>query len=91
MSNDHCLKCALQTTITAIAIHRTGDSPIFGESTTTVRLDDEGGGPFIVIEQTDAPQPGAIRLNPDECEIVMRAIRRLLEQKTIEVIEENKA
>lgn len=84
MSNDRCLKCALQTTITAIAIHRTGDSPIFGESTTTVRLDDEGGGPFIVIEQTDAPQPGAIRLNPDECEIVMREVRMLLEQKAIE-------
>ena len=84
MSNECLKKCALQTTITAIAIHRTGDSPIFGESTTTVRLDDEGGGPFIIIEQTDAPQPGAIRLNPDECEIVMREVRRLLEQKAIE-------
>ena len=83
MRNDRCLKCALQTTITAIVVHRTGDSPIFGESTTTVRLDDEGGGPFIVIEQT-APQPGAIRLNPDECEIVMMWARRLLEQKAIE-------
>ncbi len=79
-----------QTTITAIAIHRAGDSPIFGESTTIVRLDDEGGGPFIVIEQADAPQPGAIRLDPDECEIVMREVRRLLEQKAIEGDEENK-
>ena len=84
MSNDRCLKCALQTTITAIVVHRTGDSPFYGESTTTVRLDDEGGGPFIVIEQTDATQPGAIRLNPDECEIVMREVRKLLEQKAIE-------
>ena len=37
---------AFQATINAIAIHRTGDSPIFGESTTIVRLDDEGGGGF---------------------------------------------
>lgn len=82
---------AFQTTINAIAIHRAGDSPILGESTTIVRLADEGGGPFIVIEQADSSQPGAIRLDPDECEIVMREVRRLLEQKAIEGDEENKA
>ena len=81
---DRYVKGAFQTTITAIAIHRNGDSPIFGESTTIVRLDDEGGGPFIVIEQADASQSGAIRLDPDECEIVMREVRRLFEQKAIE-------
>ena len=75
---------AFQTTINAIAIHRTGDSPIFGESTTIVRLDDEGGGPFIVIEQADASQLSAIRLDLDECEIVMREVRRLFDQKAIE-------
>lgn len=75
---------ALQTTITAIAVHMPEESPIFGESTTTIRLDDDGAGPFVVIEQADASQPGAIRLAPDECEIVMREVRRLLEQKAIE-------
>lgn len=88
---DRYVKGALQTTITAIAIHRNGDSPIFGESTTTIRLDDEGGGPFVVIEQADASQSSAIRLDPDECEIVMRTARRLFEQKAIEGVEENKA
>lgn len=82
---------AFQATITAIAVHRPEESPIFGESATTIRLDDDGGGPFIVIEQADASQPGAIRLDPDECEIVMREVRRLLEQKAIEGDEENKA
>ena len=80
---DRYTKGALQTTITAIAVHMPDESPIFGERTTTIRLDDEGGGPFVVIEQADAPQPGAIRLDPDECEIVMREVRRLLEQKAM--------
>lgn len=88
---DRYVKGAFQTTITAIAIHRVGDSPIFGESTTIVRLDDEGGGPFVVIEQADASQSSAIRLDLDECEIVMRTARRLFEQKAIEGVEENKA
>lgn len=74
---------ALQTTINAIAIHRTGDSPIFGESTTIVRLDDEGGGPFIVIEQVTAAHPSVVKLDTDEITIVMRAARRLLRQESI--------
>lgn len=75
---------AFQTTINAIAIHRTGDSPIFGESTTIVRLDDEGGGPFIVIEQVTATQPSVVKLDPDELTIVMRTASRLLRQGSIE-------
>lgn len=74
---------AFQTTINAIAIHRAGDSPIFGESTTIVRLDDEGGGPFVVIEQATATQPGVVKLDPEEVAIVMRAASRLLRQESI--------
>ncbi|AMD43456.1 hypothetical protein ZC03_079 [Pseudomonas phage ZC03] len=76
----------LQTTITAIAIHRPGDSPILGDSTTIVRLSDEGGGPFIVIEQVTTA-PGSIELDPDECEIVLREARRLLKQEGVKEME----
>lgn len=75
---------ALQTTINAIAIHRAGDSPIFGESATIVRLDDEGGGPFIVIEQFTDTQPSVIKLDPDEITLVMRTASRLLRQGSID-------
>ena len=75
---------AFQTTINAIAIHRTGDSPIFGESTTIVRLDDEGGGPFIVIEQLTDTQPSVVKLDPEEVALVMRTASRLLRQESID-------
>ena len=75
---------AFQTTINAIAIHRTGDSPIFGESTTIVRLDDEGGGPFIVIEQFTETQPSVVKLDPEEVTLVMRTASRLLRQGSID-------
>lgn len=74
---------AVQTTINAIAIHRVGDSPIFGESITIVRLDDEGGGPFIVIEQFTDTQHSVVKLDPDELPAVMRAASRLLRQESI--------
>lgn len=75
---------AFQATINAIAIHRAGDSPIFGESTTIVRLDDEGGGPFIVIEQFTDTQPSVVKLDPDEVALVMRTASRLLRQGSID-------
>lgn len=81
---DRYVKGALQTTITAIAVHMPDESPIFGERTTTIRLDDEGGGPFIVIEQLTDTQPGVVKPDPDELTLVMRTARRLLRQGSID-------
>lgn len=75
---------AVKTTINSIAIHRAGDSPIFGESTTIVRLDDDGGGPFIVIEQVTEALHSVVKLDPDELPAVMRAAFRLLRQESID-------
>ena len=81
---DRYVKGALQTTITAIAVHMPDESPIFGERTTTIRLDDEGGGPFIVIEQLTDTQPSVVKLDPEEVALVMRTASRLLRQESID-------
>ena len=41
-------------TTTSIAVHLSGDDPVFGESVIEVALDDEGGGPFIVLRQAES-------------------------------------
>lgn len=64
-------------TTTTISIHRVGDSPVFGESVTTVSLDDDGGGPFIVLHQPDGAQQ--VRLDFKELELIMDAARMLME------------
>ncbi len=64
-------------TTTTISIHRVGDSPVFGESVTTVSLDDDGGGPFIVLHQPDGAQQ--MRLDFKELELIMDAARMLME------------
>ena len=64
---------AYRTTVVAIAVHREGESPIHGEGVTTIRLDDEGGGSFLVLTQgTDE-----LRLDPDEIRVVLEAAERL--------------
>lgn len=69
-----------------IAIHVDGQSPIFGESTTHVLVDDEAGGLYIVLRQMhDDIKPGEVRLDMDELEEVVRAARRLMKAQPLEV------
>lgn len=64
-----------QTTI-AISVHALGDSPVFGDSTVTVSIDDEGGGPFISLFQ---PSGGKIDLDYEQLLLVVDAARMLME------------
>lgn len=64
---------------TSLSLYRRGDSPIFGESVTNLRLDDEAGGIFLIIEQ--APNQfgpgGSIRLDFEEVPQLIAAINVL--------------
>jgi len=63
----------------AVAVHIQGESPVFGDSSTQVLVDDEAGGPFIVLRQCNSStKPGEVRLDMDELELVIRVARRLM-------------
>ena len=73
------------TTILKVAVHRETESPVFGEGNTYVSVDDEAGGPFIVLEQeNDLPTPGAMRLDYDELLVVVETAKMLMHQMYIE-------
>ena len=62
-----------------MAVHLQGESPIFGESTIKVRVEDDAAGPYLVLHQCGGEiQPGEVRLDLEELELVLRAARRLL-------------
>ena len=63
-------------TITEISIHASGDNPVFGDSVTKVRLEDEAGGAFLVVSQEERE----LRLDYDELVEIMDAAKALLEQ-----------
>ena len=58
------------------AVHRSEQNPVFGETITRVRLDDEAGGGFIVLEQTDSD--AVIRLDIEELEVILNTAKDLL-------------
>lgn len=66
-------------TTTAIAIHPAGESPIYGEMTTTVSLDDEAAGPFLVLKQ----EKGEVRICFDEWREVQNAASILMGQESM--------
>ena len=74
-----------KTTITQVSIHREDANPIFGEGNTYVSVEDEAGGPFLVIEQHDDDvRPGTVRFDYEEFLAVAEAAKMLMHQMYIE-------
>ena len=73
------------TTTLKVAVHREDVNPVFGESVTFVSVDDEAGGPFLVIEQhDDVARTGAVRFDYEEFLAVAEAAKTLMHQMYIE-------
>jgi hypothetical protein len=67
-------------TIKTIIVYPEG-GPFFHENATTVSIEDEGGGYYLVLNQSpDHPEPGEIRLDPEELDVVYAAAKQLLTQ-----------
>jgi hypothetical protein len=66
-------------TVITESIHRETEHPIYSEGVTLVRLEDEAGGAFIILEQEGVQ----IRLDPDELEQIYESAKELLMQPAI--------
>lgn len=67
----------MKLTVTEITVHKEDENPIYGEIATHVKLDDEGGGPFIRLIQHSDTQTNEIRLDFNEIEYILKAIDML--------------
>ena len=74
-----------KTTILQVSVHREESNPLFCEGNTYVKLDDECGGPFLVIEQSDNGSTiGNVRMDYEEFMVVAEAAKMLMHQLYIE-------
>jgi len=72
----------LVATVTRVAVHKPGQSADHGEGVTHVAIEDEGGGPFLVLEQPvpiDTREAG-IAIDPDDLAAVAIVARALMAQ-----------
>lgn len=62
----------------ASAIYYGDESPVFGERSLKISIDDdEAGGAFIVLENTQGER---ISIDPDELDLICAEAKRLLNQ-----------
>lgn len=67
-------------TIKSIMVYPEGE-PWVHELATEVSIVDEGGGHYVVLTQCpDRPEPGQVRLDPEELDVVYSAAKQLLTQ-----------
>lgn len=68
-------------TTTELTVHRRSISPVFGLGIVHVKLDDEGGGPFVTLKQMrdGLPEDGynTIKIDFEEIEHIVKAVKML--------------
>ena len=71
----------LKTLVTKINLYRGDDNPLFGDSVTSLELDDEAGGIFLKIiqEPNDFGPGGTLRFDFDEIDELFKTINYLKE------------
>ena len=78
------------STIMSVSVHNKASNPIYGEFNVMVHLEDEGAGPFLVLEQnTDDVANQKIRLDYEELLALVRAAKMLMDQTHIEKVSED--
>lgn len=65
------------STVTTVTVHPRG-SGVNDERATVVRLEDEGGGAFVEVEQSGRDDLGKISIDPDEWPEIRRAIDEMM-------------
>jgi hypothetical protein len=67
-----------------VSVHATNDNPVFGVSSTHIKIEDEGSGGFIILSQTNEfNNPGELRFDLDELSIVYAEASKLMAQYNI--------
>ncbi len=62
------------TSVISTVVHMDDRNPIFGDDITTITIDDEACGGFIVLTQNEQ----TIRLDPDELQVIAKTAIKML-------------
>ena len=69
----------MEARVLSVVVAPEGEA-IFSESATVVRIDDEGGGEYVVVSQESVPGRGNIAINPEEWPTLREAIDRMVNE-----------
>ena len=62
-----------------VSVHYEKDNPLYGESATHIKIDDEAGGGYFVLEQSaEGLEPGQIKIDNDELDLIAHEGKKLM-------------
>jgi len=67
-----------KTFVERVNLYKEGDHPIFGESVTRVTIDDQTGGPYFVLKQSQDDFEGELRLDFSEVEPLFKLMKNMM-------------
>lgn len=79
----------MRSMITQVNCFYSGYNPIFHESVTEIKIDDEAGGPYITMKQTRDDNESVLKFDIDELEYVFAEAKKLFDQANKIYEEEN--
>ena len=62
------------TSVVSTVVHMDDRNPIFGDDITTITIDDEACGGYIVLTQNEQ----SIKIDPDELQLIAKTAMKLL-------------
>ena len=62
------------TSVISTVVHMDDRNPIFGDDITTITIDDEACGGYIVLTQNEQ----SIKIDPDELQLIAKTAMKLL-------------
>ena len=65
-------------TPTSVSVHLENESPIFGDNTTIVSLEDESGGAFIFCLRQPHGEAGTVKIDIEEFALIIQAANKLV-------------
>lgn len=71
----------LHAITTAMQIYREGDDPIYGETVISIRVEDESGGWYFVIDSEVKAEDGGIKVELDELRKLLECAEELAKQE----------
>jgi uncharacterized protein len=73
------MKTQYETRITQLTV-APPKAPIFAETATTITLEDEAAGEYVIVQQDNGAAVGKIAINPDEWPVLRDAIERMVNE-----------
>lgn len=69
-----------KTFVERVNLYKDGDNPVFGNSVTTVTINDDGGGPYFILSQSRDEWDGKIYLDFEEIEPLFELLKKMIKE-----------